>query len=378
MKISSNHLCYCFNVLDENDSNPISPHFIKLISKIRNKINFPENEEFAVGLWINAEKIKQFSDMHKINLLRKTLDENNLYVTTINAFPYAAFHNKSIKENVYIPDWRSDERLQYTIKVAELLSEILPSGITGSISTVPGGYQKFIKNDDLAEISKKLTAMNRHLNNILQRKKKKIILAVEFEPDCIWEKAQQFIDFKNHYLKNQNDFIGVCYDCAHAEVLKTNPIKDLNTLEEFNIPIGKIQLSAALKAKIPEAKQELAKFADNVYLHQTFIYDKNHLILREEDLPHIIDKIDKDKIRGELLSHYHLPIFFESNKTKSIRAAKNTLIKLTDLPALKEITNTTFEIETYTYSVLPQNLKFQTVEDMISEEYKYAIGIIKK
>jgi len=375
MKILNNHLCYCFNVLEQNNSDPISPHFISLISKIRKKIALPKDQSFAIGLWINAEKLKQFFDKRKISLLRKILEENHLYVTTINAFPYADFHNKIIKENVYLPDWTNDERLQYSMKVAEFLSEILPPDITGSISTVPGGYQKFIRNGDLAKIAKNLSSMNKHLENILNKKRKKIILAIEFEPDCIWERAHQFVEFKTQYLKNQADFIGVCYDCAHAEVLKSNPIKDLNILKEANITIGKIQLTAALRAKMPEAKQELAKFADNTYLHQTFIYNKNNLILRVEDLIHIINR---HKIKGDLLSHYHLPIFFESDETKSINAAKSILIQLMKLASLNKITNATLEIETYTYSVLPKNFQFDSVEDMISEEYKYAINIMIK
>ncbi len=54
--------------------------------------------------------------------------ENDVYVATINAFPYGTFHHTPVKESVYLPDWRYPKRLTYTKQAAELLARWLPYG----------------------------------------------------------------------------------------------------------------------------------------------------------------------------------------------------------------------------------------------------------
>ena len=59
----------------------------------------------------------------------------------INAFPFGPFHGVRVKEQVYLPDWRSAERVAFTANSAAVLAAILPDGIDGSISTVPGAFK---------------------------------------------------------------------------------------------------------------------------------------------------------------------------------------------------------------------------------------------
>ena len=39
--------------------------------------------------------------------LKRFLADNDLYVYTVNAFPYGAFKDTVVKEQVYEPDWRT-------------------------------------------------------------------------------------------------------------------------------------------------------------------------------------------------------------------------------------------------------------------------------
>ena len=56
--------------------------------------------------------------------LKAFLAENDLYLYTVNAFPYGPFKGVRVKEQVYEPDWRSEERTRYTMNVADVLAEI--------------------------------------------------------------------------------------------------------------------------------------------------------------------------------------------------------------------------------------------------------------
>ena len=45
------------------------------------------------------------------------------------------------REEVYQPDWRSDERVRYTNALADLMAEIAAGGSFVSLSTVPGTFK---------------------------------------------------------------------------------------------------------------------------------------------------------------------------------------------------------------------------------------------
>ena len=62
--------------------------------------------------------------------------EQNLYVFTINGFPYGCFHGARVKENVYVPDWRTPERRDYTNLLADILADLLPRNLTVQIFRV--------------------------------------------------------------------------------------------------------------------------------------------------------------------------------------------------------------------------------------------------
>src|SRR5207247_9174699 len=67
------------------------------------------------------------------------------YVFTINRMPYGSFKGARYKEQVYTPDWTTNERVEYTNRLFDLLARLLPEGIEGSVSTVPGSFKPFIK-----------------------------------------------------------------------------------------------------------------------------------------------------------------------------------------------------------------------------------------
>ena len=58
--------------------------------------------------------------------LKAFLKDQDLYVYTANAFVYGVFKNTPIKEQVYEPDWRTPERLTYTMQVADIMADICP------------------------------------------------------------------------------------------------------------------------------------------------------------------------------------------------------------------------------------------------------------
>ena len=72
--------------------------------------------------------------------LKAFLAENDLYLYTVNAFPYGPFKNVRVKEQVYEPDWRSEERTRYTTNVADVLADVGAPGMEPSIQTAPSRF----------------------------------------------------------------------------------------------------------------------------------------------------------------------------------------------------------------------------------------------
>ena len=63
---------------------------------------------FGVSLRLsNASATTLVKDKGERDKLKKFLADNNMYLYTVNAFPYGPFKNTIVKEQVYEPDWRS-------------------------------------------------------------------------------------------------------------------------------------------------------------------------------------------------------------------------------------------------------------------------------
>ena len=107
------------------------------------KARFAPDRPFGVGLRLSAIAAEALRDERAFAQLQGLLRAHDLYVFTINGFPYGPFHGVRVKEEVYQPDWQHEERLVYTDLLADLLADLLPDepGLEGSVSTVPGTFK---------------------------------------------------------------------------------------------------------------------------------------------------------------------------------------------------------------------------------------------
>ena len=114
MKLSNQaHLAYCTNVHRGNSWQETFDSLENYVMKVREGVA-PE-ERFAIGLRLGADAARELADPRELYEFRKWLDQKNAYVFTINGFPYGNFHGSRVKEEVYRPDWTTDERLDYTL-----------------------------------------------------------------------------------------------------------------------------------------------------------------------------------------------------------------------------------------------------------------------
>src|SRR5690606_31013697 len=92
----------------------------------------------------------------------------------------------------YQPDWSHSERSRYTAQLIELLSNLLPPGMQGSISTVPGGFKRELTSQ--AALERVVDALHQQvivLSRLKHERGQSIMLALEPEPCCLLETAEE-------------------------------------------------------------------------------------------------------------------------------------------------------------------------------------------
>ncbi|MEM7602752.1 MAG: hypothetical protein AAF357_15215, partial [Verrucomicrobiota bacterium] len=84
---------------------------------------------YGIGLRLSANAAQELRNRRsQLDDFRRWMDEKQSYVFTINGFPYGTFHGSRVKEQVYVPDWATQERLDYTNQLFDLICEMAPEG----------------------------------------------------------------------------------------------------------------------------------------------------------------------------------------------------------------------------------------------------------
>ena len=85
----------------------------EFVPQVKKRIS--PNEPFAVSLRISASSAKTLTENPAERAsLAEFLAKEDLYVYTVNAFPYGPFKGEVVMERVYEPDWTTDDRVNYT------------------------------------------------------------------------------------------------------------------------------------------------------------------------------------------------------------------------------------------------------------------------
>ena len=69
------------------------------------------DEPFGLGLRLGERAVHELEDELVFQEFAAFLAEHELFAYTVNAFPQGTFHGDVVKDEVYRPDWREDERI---------------------------------------------------------------------------------------------------------------------------------------------------------------------------------------------------------------------------------------------------------------------------
>ena len=394
MKLGSSHLSYCTNIHPGESWDEVRGNLERFLPQVKRRVC--PSAPFGVGLRLSASAARSLSAPETLAQFVGFLRQNDLYVFTINGFPYGPFHGTRVKEEVYLPDWREAARLEYTNTLADLLAALVPPGRDhgGSISTVPGAFKPNADTPQaIAQIVDLLIRHVAHLVNLERETGRTIVLALEPEPCCLLETVKETVAFFGDHLYARraathlaslagldvrdaeealHRHLGVCLDLCHAAVEFEDPADCLDTLAGAGIPIAKIQVTAGLRiARVTsDSVAALQRFEDGVYLHQ--IVERASGALRRY--------VDIDAARAaatwragdcEWRVHFHVPVFLEeldgfSSTQPFVREALALHRQQARTPHL--------EVETYTWSVLPASAREVPIDEAIARELLWVQG----
>jgi hypothetical protein len=289
------------------------------------------------------------------------------------------------------------------LELAGVLSELLPAGVSGSISTVPGSYKAWMRTDaDRTAVVENLMSAVRHLAQLRQRTGKEIHLGLEPEPDCFVESTAEAVAFfEEHLLEEGADslsargrstreeaaadirrHLGICFDTCHLSLQYEELTRSLTTLRERGIRISKMQISAAPATRaLPENLESLKALADPVYLHQVKARDRDGRVHSRGDMAGALAESRPSEAMREPESgssagveewrvHCHVPLYYEGD-----RALASTASELTPafFSAARACGVEHFEIETYTFHVLPESVRGTDVVDSLVQEFTWVM-----
>ncbi len=393
MRLNNFHLTYCTNIHPGANWTSTFQSLKDYVPGIKEEIS--SKKPFGLGLRLSNKASEELNTESNLQELKQWLQDQEVYVFTMNGFPYGNFHDERVKDQVHAPDWTTSDRLKYTKRLFDQLAYLLPEGVEGGISTSPISYKywhptKRSKEEAFEKGAKNLAEVVWHLYQLEETTAKYMHLDIEPEPDGLIENSDEVLMFFERYLvplasdiladrlaTKKIDlenlikrYITVCYDICHFSLAYEEPSYTLPKFENAGIKVGKIQVSAALKIVYTEDNEHqiwesLARFNEPTYLHQV-TEKKGDVVVTYNDLPIVLEQKQPFK---ELRAHFHVPIFLE--QFGQLYATQDHILKVIDYIKKYQVSEH-LEVETYTWDVLPEELK-KDLSTSIIRELKWLI-----
>jgi hypothetical protein len=394
VKLGGSHLGYCSNIHPGETWNEIRANLERHVPEVKRRVC--PDAPFGLGLRLSCVAARDLARPGAMAEFADFLRRESLYVFTINGFPYGPFHGTRVKQDVYRPDWRDEARLEYTNLLADLLAQWVPAGADAgsSISTVPGAFRSSAGSAaDAERIAGQLVRHAAQLVDLERRTGRRIVLALEPEPCCLLETIAETVAFFRGQLHSTaaaarlgeltgldataagtalRNHLGVCLDLCHAAVEFEEPAQCFGELEAAGIAVAKIQVTAGLR--IPrvtvESAEALRRLEDAVYLHQVVERSVDGL-RRFEDLDAALASSAWRDRDSEWRVHFHVPVFLEA-----LDGFASTQAFVREALALhrQRARSPQLEVETYTWSVLPERERRAPVEEAIARELEWVVG----
>ena len=171
-------------------------------------------------------------------------------------------------ERVYEPDWTTEDRVRYTMDIADILAEISDPAVEPSIQTAPLAFAPKVDGPAyIAQFTTNVLRVVAHLAALESRTGCRVKLALEPEPACYLETTDETVAYFTDHLyaaaasrelaelggmpiaeaiQAIRRYLGIVFDIGHQSVGFEDITQSLTKIVDAGIPIYKLQEAAAL------------------------------------------------------------------------------------------------------------------------------------
>lgn len=398
-------LGYCLNLHPSETLPDVERALEEFVAPLSERLG--GGRAFGVGMYLGEGPARALaSDESALEAFAERVRALGVDPFTYNAFPQGGFQEDGLKQRVYEPDWRTPERLAYTVDVARVAARLAGDPRrTIAISTHPGAYGATITDrSGLRACAEGMARAVGEFARIEAAGGPRIVLAVEAEPDASARNSRALAEslmfarlVGTRVLQDEFDHapevtaalmerhLGTCLDCCHSAV----EFEDAGLAVELATmggPLGKIQFSSALRveepAAHPEAREALLGLDEPRFLHQVTARSEGAFI-HLPDLPALreaaADPAGPWAGADEWRCHFHVPVDLEraAGLATTRDHADAVLRAALGRPSEDELH---VEIETYTWSVLPEGAGAArdagSVIDGLEREYRHVLDLL--
>lgn len=391
------HLTYCTNIHPGESWGQVWDNLQRYLLPLRRRL--APGRPFGIGLRLSDQASRELGTGAQLEEFRRWLTDNDCYVFTMNGFPFGGFHREVVKDQVHQPDWTTQARVDYTRRLFEQLLYLMPTTGDAGISTSPLSYKPWYptaaaREQATRKASRHLLELVDFLADIERRTGRYLHLDLEPEPDGFLENAEDTLAYFNDELLPMGEayfadrmtaaeasrlirrHLTLCYDVCHFAVAYEDHAAVLRRFHASGMQIGKVQISAALRADLPadagaraQLRAEFERFDEPTYLHQVIARYDDGRRRQYPDLPAALADWETEAF-AEWRTHFHVPIF--ANRYRHLQSTQTDIVAV-----LREIYRAGYsrhlEVETYTWEVLPDELQIDLPQS-IERELRWVIA----
>lgn len=398
-------LGYCLNLHPSETLADVERALEEFVAPLAERLG--SGGDFGVGMYLGEGPARALaSDGAALERFADRIRALGVDPFTYNAFPQGGFQEDGLKERVYEPDWRTPERLAYTIDVGRVAARLAGDPArTIAISTHPGAYGAEITDrSGLRACAEGMARAVGEFARIEAEGGPRLVLAVEAEPDASARNSRALAeslmfarlvgtrvlaDEFGHPVEEtaglMERHLGTCLDCCHSAVEFEEAALAVE-LANMGGPLGKIQFSSALRleapAAHPAAREALLGLDEPRFLHQVTARTAGEF-LHLRDLPALREAVGDEEgpwaCADEWRCHFHVPVDLEraAGLATTRDHADAVLRAALARPSAEELH---VEIETYTWTVLPESAGAPrdgaAVIDGLEREYRHVLDLL--
>ncbi|MCC7015167.1 MAG: metabolite traffic protein EboE [Planctomycetes bacterium] len=397
-------LAYCLNLHPAGDLDQYLKGLRRITLPLRERLS--NAAEFGVGMYLPAKLARELaSDASQFDRLRNFLESFGLDPFTYNAFPSGDFDAVGLKARVFEPTWFTEQRLQYTLDVAQLaarLGRCSGSERHVSISTHTGAHSSAVPPSERGDACRRAFANWVASAIAFARLERdwgtRLVLALEPEPRALVESLLELrliFDAERELRRSQSEssaaiarHLGLCLDTCHAAVeYEDLSVSSLQSLAMSGAGVGKLQFTSALSVHDPSGndfgRRALFDLDDPRYLHQVTGQGPD-AVARAGDLPELREAWADPRSAwhdcSEWRCHFHVPVDLEALAGSGLSTTRDyadrVLREELRAPALWGAHELHVEIETYTWDVLPREARGSgELVDGLEREYRHVLAM---